>query len=269
MRIFHNLGLRAGERQRAAFRQAGIELPSGARSAGMVSVEIPEDDPRWPLVAPLRERFRIVDTVSTQFTAAELDRAQWLGMVATGLHGYPEPSEDRRFLNATFDLTGYCQTCGSGLKQSAPFRLKKPPAGKRSILQLNWVLDEFFVTPDIWEAVFLPHDVRCRSVVLHKTAAVLSSVAQLDIPGIRDLSVEERSPEICPACGRPKYRYSLRGPYPEPVNADSAIFKSSQYFGSGAQALRLVLVSNPLYRSMRDAGLRGVVFYPAARALRA
>jgi hypothetical protein len=269
MRILHHFGLHASERERAAFREAGVELPGGARSAGMVSVELTEDDPRWPAVAALCGQFRVFDAVSTQFTEDELDRAQWLGMVATGLHGYPEPSENGGFLHATFELTDYCRACGAGLRQAAPFRLRKAPSGKRAMLQLNWVLDEFFTSPEVWEAVFLPLGIGRRPVLLHRTSAAMTSLVQVEILAFRDLAMADRAPEVCSVCSRPKYRYSMRGPYPEPAEPDVPIFKSNQCFGSGAQAFRLVLVSNSLYRKIRDAGIRGVTFYPSADSLAA
>jgi len=267
MRILHHLGLRAGDRERAAFREAGIELPDGARSVGIVGLDMAEDDARWPAAAALCRKLRVVDSVSTEFTSTEMERAQWLGMIARGHHGYPEPSDKGGYLNATFDLANYCRACGAGLKQTAPFRLRKAPAGKRSILQLNWILDEFFVAPDVWQTVFEPLGVGCRLVILHKTGKVMNSAVQLDIPAIRDLALEDRKPEVCTSCSRGKYRYSLRGAYPESADADVVIFKSSQYFGSGGQAFRLVLVANRLYRKIRDADLRGVTFYPTAGSL--
>ena len=44
-----------------------------------------------------------------------------------------------------------------GAKQVSPFRMKESPNwGRRSILQMNWLFDEYFVKPEVWNAVFQP-----------------------------------------------------------------------------------------------------------------
>ena len=263
MQVIHHIALRFDEQKKAEFLEAGVELKSGAI---MTSFEIAEDDPRWQKVELLTRKFRVFDTTSTRFTEVELGEARFLGMLATGSHGYPEPSDNNGYLSATFDLTDYCKTCGIGARQVAPFRLKKIPHLGKSVLQLNWVLDEFFVATDIWKTVFEPSGIGCRTVVWHKTGATIDSTVQLQIFGISDLKLDaDANFETCPECGQKKYRLSLKGVLPQPSDTDEAIFKSSQYFGSGAQAFRLVMVSNSLYRRMKDARIRGINFYPCAR----
>jgi hypothetical protein len=263
VQIQHHIALRLDDERQAAFREAGIEL----KKAGiMTAFEITEDDPRWQKVLPLTHKFKVFDTVTTKFSAAELTNAGYLGMAAAGHHGYPEPSDDNGYLQATFDLSEYCRTCGTGLKQIAPFRLKKTPKLGKSLLQLNWILDEYFVTPELWKDVFEPLGIGHRPVVLHKTGAVLDSVVQLEIPHTHDLQVDGLSFSVCPACSRKKYSISFRGFFPPPSGGpEDPMFKSSQYFGPGALAYKLVLVSGALYRKVKDAGVRGINFYPCAR----
>ena len=63
MKIVHHFGLRAGEQERAAFLEAGLELPSGTGSLGIVSFEIGEDDARWEKVAALSIKSHLVHAV--------------------------------------------------------------------------------------------------------------------------------------------------------------------------------------------------------------
>lgn len=269
MRIVHHIGLRIdSDQQRAEWRDAGIELPSGVRlpRGGVIaSFEIIEDDPRWGGVALLAKRFKAIDFVSTKFSSTELDGARFLGMLASGHFGYPEPSDNNGYLHQTFDLAGHCMGCGIGKKQTAPFRLRKVPALGNKVLQLNWIFDEFFVKSDVWAAIFQPLGIGCRPVVLNKTGVEIDSVVQLEISQSFDVKLGGQDAQECARCGRKKYRYVLRGPYPEPQGADAMIFKSSQYFGSGAGAFRLVFVSKVLYGKMKDVRLKGVVYYPCAR----
>lgn len=267
MRIKHHFGFRVTEEQRSAFREAGLELPGGIelpRGGVMTSFEIAEDDPRWEKVVFLTNKFQIFGYASTQFSDDELASARSVGLVATGHHGYPEPSENNGYLTATFDLSNYCKTCGIGLKQVAPFRLKNRPRLGKSVLQLNWLFDEFFVTPEVWESVFEKHGVRCRPVVLDKTGAVIETVVQLEVQQFPEVNLDGRDFEVCLDCGRKKYKPSFRGFFPQPSANDAPIFKSSQYFGNGRLAFKSVMVANALYRGMREAKLRRINFYPCA-----
>ena len=262
MQIVHRIGLRFDDQKREEFSRAGVELK---HDGIMTSFEIAEDDPRWERVLPLTRKFRVFDTVSTRFSQPELKAATYLGMMAVGNHGYPEPSDDNGYLAATFDLSDYCKACGTGAKQIAPFRLKKVPNLRNSILQLNWVLDEFFVSSEVWKSVFEPLKIGNRQVVLHKTGEPIPSIVQLDIRETADLNMEGRGePVTCPECGRKKYPLALKGFFPKPPDASAAMFKSSPYFGTGALAFRLVMVSAILYRKIQDTGLRGLNFYPCA-----
>src|SRR5947209_2953157 len=89
MQILHHIALRLDQEKEAEFHKAGISFK---KSPIISSFDIAEDDPRWPQVLPLTHKFKVFDTVSTKFSAAELNQAPFLGMVAAGHHGYPEPS---------------------------------------------------------------------------------------------------------------------------------------------------------------------------------
>jgi len=256
MNIIHNIAFNAGSREKADFSKAGVELESG-----FTGFKIDESDPRYGNVASLVVKYKAVDTITTKFSASELNCAKSLAVVPSWHHGYPEPADDRGFLNTTFDLADYCKSCGVGKRQVSPFRLNKSPSwGKRSILQLNWIFDEYFVKPDVWAAIFEPCGIKCIPVLLDKTGTGLDSIVQLDITSIVDLQLDGANYEICPSCGRKKYLPFSSGFYPAPSQTDLMLFKSSQYFGSGANAHRMVLVSGLLYRRITEADLKGVEF---------
>lgn len=258
MKIIHRISINGDERQMREFHSAGVDLRVGSST-----FVIAEHDPRWPDIAELVQKHGALDFVSTNFSAAERSRSEYLSMDPTWHHGYPQPSDDRSYLQETYDLSHYCASCGIGKRQVKPFRLKKAPSwGKKAILQLNWVFDEYFVVPDVWEAVFAPFDVGSRPAVLDKTGAVLNSVLQLDIPSSCELALEGRPLEVCADCGREKYLPISRGFFPAPDSSGEPIFKSRQYFGSGGSAFQAVLVSNALYQKLRDAKVRGVEFAP-------
>ena len=168
MTTIHHIAMRIrSEEQRSAFRAHGFEL-----NGPFASFEIAEGDPRWGAVSQLR-RFKVIDTLITRYSDAELDAAAVLGVLAASPRGYPEPSSDWGYLSKTFDLTQYCNMCGIGARQVAPFILKQAPKLQNSVLQLNWVFDELFVARSVWREVFEPLGIGFRPVVLHRTGEEL------------------------------------------------------------------------------------------------
>lgn len=259
MNITHNIALSVGTKEQAAFRAAGIELQSG-----FVSFKIDEDDSRWPSVQALASKFKAVDTASTSFTANELNSARYLAVVPNWHNGYPAPTNDAGYLAATFDLIDYCKVCGIGKKQVAPFRLAKAPVwGNKSIFQLNWIFDEYFVPPSVWEKIFAPIGIAAGPVVLDATGEKIDSVVQLVISPVVELETNGPS-EKCSCCGREKFHPVSRGFFPAVRGEVSGIFKSSQYFGSGASANKQLIVSDSLYREIKSSLLKGVDFKPCS-----
>jgi hypothetical protein len=209
-----------------------------------------------------------VDFITTRFSDYELANAHWLELVPDWHDGYPQPDElDFGYRDATYDLTHFCDRCGVGMRQKAPFQMKREPKwGKRGILQLNWMFDEFFVQPDVWTTVFKPHGVESRSV-LNISGAMLKTVVQLvtnDEVGIvtKGLTTEET---VCTKCGRTKYLPVKRGPFPALRSEPSAaMLKTKEYFGSGAAAAKRVLISQGLARSLASHGVLGASVKPVA-----
>lgn len=207
------------------------------------------------------------------FTQKELDQASFLAVHSCWTAGYPEPSHCPEFPGTrimpfqelTYDLSGYCLECCAGERQRSPFRMKNEPRwGRRSFLQLNWVPNDLFVKTSAWEAVFRPLGVSTMSVLLHKSGDELTTAVQLAIPRQAALRLEGAPYEACSTCGRTKYAPITHGFFPAPREPGGPIFKASETFGSGTLALAAILVAAPLYRTIRDAGLKGLEFQPCA-----
>jgi hypothetical protein len=264
------------------FSGCGIQFKQDGR---FEEYDITEDDPRWPRVAAAISRYQEIsdalrgfpipgandgDRVWTEFSDEERKRAPFLEMGAW-YHGYPQPQDYKPvaasaidklpYLRGTYDSSEACQNCWTGRKQIAPFRMKKSPAwGRRSILQLEWEREEFFVKPDVYESIFRPFGIGFRPVLLHKTGAELDTVVQLVIDAIVEVQVRGIPLErICSACGEKDYHHITRGFPPSPEHAKPAVFKSRQVFNGYR---RRVYVSNGLYRKIVDAKLKGADFAP-------
>jgi hypothetical protein len=237
----------------------------------MVVLDVGEDHPKWPSLRTLVQRWKVSDSTRSEFTKSEIATARWLDLIPGWHHGYPQPDElDFGYRNATYDLTDWCEKCGIGMKQKAPFQMKgEPKWGRKGILQLNWVFDEYFVRSEVWSSVFKPRGVGCRRVLDGKGDELLT-VVQLVIEEEVGIVTEELPVERCTQCGRAKYLPITRGFFPaletEPTRP---MVKTREYFGSGASAYRGVLASQELASAMIREDVRGVSFKPVESARRA
>ena len=264
--IFHHFGIKISrEADAQVFTNLGVQLDRGPKDmpgASIGSFEISEDEPQWPIVRSLAEKVKITDFVRTRFSNSELDGANVLCVLASAHRGYPQPSKKMGYLEETYDLSEYCRECGIGHRQIRPFRIKSKPASKHSVLQLNWVFDEFFVFRDVWEEIFKPFDIDCWPVVSDETGEVSKSIVQLRISHKADLKDDIDSNQTCHCCGRTKSPLSLRGFAPTPIDIPAPIFRSTQYFGNGGNAFNRLFITAPLYREAQLRELRGIEYYP-------
>lgn len=231
---------------------------------GFVYFDFDEDNDGWPAVSEWIARSGAVDVARTNFSKKELADARFLELVPDWHHGYPQPDEDTfGYQQATYDLADWCEVCGVGKKQKAPFQMKgEPKWGKNSILQLNWVFDEYFVTPELWSRVFAPHGVTSMPV-MNTAGSELRTVVQIVIEEEVDIIASGLRFEVCTKCSRKKYLPVARGPFPPLAEEPSqAIARTKQYFGSGGRADKCVLVSQQLARSMTALKVRGASLRP-------
>lgn len=270
MKFIHRIGLRAKKSQIKKIEELGFKVPDGLILPGggdpLIVFEADEDHPNWPALQALIRKWGLSSTVTTRFTKKEIESAHWLEILSDWHHGYPQPDQlDWGYLEATFDLTDYCERCGTGLKQNAPFQMKGEPSwGKRSILQMNWVFDEYFVTPEVWRSVFKPHGIDSRPVI-NRRGAELKTALQLVVSEEVGIEAEGFPGAVCPSCGRMKYLPVVRGLLPALKSDPSAeMVKTREYFGDGGQASKAVIVSQALRQSFVEEKVRGASFAPIA-----
>lgn len=264
MQIIHRISISATRRIRQDLASLGIVKELVTVLDDLVLFELAESDDRWPDVRLWIARHDALDIVTTRFSAAEIAGADWLVMSTDRHHGYRQPEDN--YMEVTYDLADYCSTCGIGAKQNAPFHMKSEPRwGRNGILQLNWVFDEFFAKPEIWDAIFKPRGVGCRPV-LDARDRELKTVIQLVVEEEVDILIGGLTPVICASCGRVKYEPAVRGPFPPiqtPPSGHSA--RARAYFGSGRSAHKAVLVSQQLREAFTAAKTRGAAFEPVAK----
>lgn len=245
------------------FSRLGIDLEKHRISeyTDWTCLDIFEDDPLWPAIWQQVKHRNQPPMKDSVFTKEEVRAASFVTPIRCWQNGYPQPEDD--YDTVTYDSSHRCKECGTGLVQKAPFRLRgEPKWGRRSLMGLNWVWDEIFTTPTVWREVFRPFGIDCMPVLKNKTGEVLETCVQLKIDATVDLDIPKSHPsEYCHACKVTGWKVSRVGPFPGPAGEPSAaIFKSTQYFGTGHQPFREVLLSKALYAEIERHGLKGIEF---------
>ncbi len=266
MKFIHRIGLRATASQRREMTVLGMKLPVEIALLGgdpLLAFDVDEDHPNWPKLAFLFQSWQASDFLRTEFSAEEIDTARWLE-IAAWHHGCPQPDESTfGFLRVTYDLADWCEKCGIGKKQKAPFQMRcEPKWGPNGILQMIWVYDELFVMPEVWSSIFRPRGIGCRAV-LDRAEAELKTVVQLTIDDTVSIVTNALSSTQCPTCGRVKYVLPTRGAFPMLTDVPSAVLvKTSEYFGSGPQADRRILASQEIAHAFTAGTIRGASCKP-------
>jgi len=259
MKIVHRISVASTPSVRAQLNSMGIQV----NDSGMATFKVSEEDGLWADIKKFLTEVDYVDIVDTIFSKAEISAADHFEIVPGWHHGYPQPRDDVfGFRERTYDLQHYCKLCGVGLIQDSPFQMVgEPKWGRRNIMQLNWIFDEYFVPPEIWEEVFRPREIGFREVVGSKGSA-LKTVVQLVIEKEVCIDPNGFTLECCVDCRSTKYTPSMRGAFPALAGEfPGPIAKTQQYFGSGASASKRVLVSKNLALTISDK-LNGVSLRP-------
>lgn len=269
MKIVQRVGLYADEDVIEELDRLGIKYKLGC-GGRVISFRIAESDPVWPRLEPLLMVWgRSSGIPYTEFTAREKRETDLLNMGSTWNWDYPKPEKDFGYMGVTYDVSNYCRKCGMGAKQIAPFRFRGEPRwGRKHILQVNWVFDEYFVLPEVWERLFKKYGVECMPVLKNQTGQPLESVVQLkvDTYATAPLKIGDAPYETCPFCHRVKYLPWCRGFFPAFNTKQSAdIFKTRECFGSAVKAFHEVIVSARLFQEITDHKLKGVIFAPLAK----
>lgn len=264
MKIFHRYSANLSQDVVDELTALGIDVDL---TADFFVFEVDEDDFRWPAVREWAERDNQIGSVWTTFSREEIEAARWLRLLPQWHHGFPQPEQDWGYFELTYDLSGFCNECGTGFRQAAPFRMRREPKwGRRSIMQLNWVFDEYFVKPEVWEQVFAPFGIGRRPAT-DKHGKELETVVQLVIDEEVEIDTSQMAGEVCPACGRVKHPPFVRGYFPalrsEPKGKAVRV---AQWFGSGGAANSEIIVARDVRVAMEAANVRGAEFEPVAES---
>lgn len=240
-----------------------------------------EDNPHFDTLKKELSKFIEPQVIGTEYEKVDINNADWF-IVQTGTYQYPQPEDE--YLKATFDLEHYCKHCGQGKKQNQPFRLKtEPKQNNNQFWGLHWEFEPVFVrqeTKNILENASIK-DISFSNPVLNKKGIAINGFYQLHIHKILDkgfdnynaqtITCKINNEENCntddnlKCCGRKKFHHPRVGGYlfdKNVFNSSFDIVQSNEYFGSGASANRIQIVSKRFKELVEKNKLKGLSFTP-------
>ncbi len=202
-------------------------------------------------------------TVTTEFTAAEVDGVAHCALQLVHGSGYPQPEDDFAYLEQTYDMSKCCSTCGEGAVQVSPFRVKRTLKwGRNAFLKLNWVEEACFMQRPVWEEHLSRFGIGALPVEDTK-GKELDDIIQLDLGPAVPLAMGEGHGIRCGVCGRERFPWHDRGFFPAPISPpDLPLFRSVQRFGVENACANGMIVSAEVIKVIKSAGLRGAESWP-------
>ncbi len=228
---------------------------------GFTAVQIEEE--KYILVLEYLKRWGGKGIRYPEFTKQELKDSLLSAKSGGHEHSYPMPDMNNGYKDLTYDLSDYCPKCGIGLKQKDAFRLKNVPAeGKKQVFSLGWINDELFVEKSIYDKIFLPLGIKQKEVLIYKKEIPFENTVQLILEETEEkLDLEANPIEVCNTCERTKYQPMPQGFYPMYKNIIAPIFKSYDYFGSGAAAGKRIFIAEDLREKLIDTKIEKATWY--------
>jgi len=211
--------------------------------------DIAESDPLWPKVEKIIASSGIFPTTETIFSKEEIKSSEWVVIRPEFINGYPMPDLDYGYKNISFDPKKECSICGVGMKQTAPIHLKEEPKlDGYDFMGINWTYN-IFARPEVIETMLNEgiSSFEVMPAIQHDTMEQLNTVKQLTFTQeLLGQVIDDNLKKELPKCGHTKYLGLSRGMYKFPRGAFDSVsgfVKTSDWFGSGHLALKLILAS--------------------------
>jgi hypothetical protein len=242
-----------------------------------------EDDQHFSEIKQSLLKFEFIPQITTLYEKSDIEKADWFAINPKPIQ-YPQPESNFGYLAASFDSLNYCKLCGMNKIQKAPLRLKSEPnTSSNSFYGLHWLFDAIFVNEEAKLMLELEKvkGINFSKPVVHKSNKEVASIHQLHIEttlakgfdnyNTKTITCKIKNEEKCNnnenlnCCGRLKYHHPLIGGYvfdKAVFNPEFEIVQSHEYFGSGANASKLIFVSKRIKKLIEKAKLRGLAFTP-------
>lgn len=280
-------------------RVPGIGTSSGYR---WVRFDIAEDNPNWPTIEKLLVKYQIRSHLVTRFSKRDFQMAEWFVARGTSWLGYPKPESNYTEITYDTGHYCWRCGIGLIQDAPFHISSSQPKAKNSSFFSPGWVKDELFVRVEVEKVLreagvtgieylaplradtkesfqsitqilvktILPHGlivdglrpVTCRANNEEQTS--LTNMFKEARSGEAAAETDKPKSDTRPYCGQVKYRHPLTVQrYNREVFEDQHDFvKSAEWFGSGAEAHRKILVSRRVYDIIQANKWRGLRFAP-------
>ena len=260
MKVIHSIGERWTRNQVEALARHGIIVTEDVLS--YIDVEPAQFELIKDIVLP----FRPIHSIGAVFGRDDLDGAQWLALTALRVFGYPQP-ELHFDVSQVYETSNRCEKCGLNRgRQVRPFRIKSDKTALEAF-QLEWIYDEVFVKRTFYEEMFEPLGIGSWPVLIHRSGEESGSVVQLDLPEPDwNFDMKGMRTEDCLECSQSKYVVRPMGFLPPPNGGPpNSIFRGREFYGSGAQALKRIYLSQEIRQEFLNRRIaKWHQFYPLA-----
>lgn len=204
------------------------------------------------------------------YTDEEINNSSYFAIRSTHHWSFPQPEDD--YKKQVYNLSDYCISCGSGLRQVGKFTMKKEPTwGEKRIMHLHWVWDEIFLNTKI-EPLFISNNYsgyELWNVHRWKSSLDLKTVKQIYIQNTVELGLHDVSARKiinCKKCGNTKYVLGFGGFFRAKRSCIDSIAhdfcKTKELFGDGKNAKPKIMISKRVLRLFLENNIREIAFTP-------
>jgi len=265
MNVMHRIIFRSNNKRTYEFF-SNLDLKIKT-NAGLSIIIIGENHIEWDKIRNFinDKTLEITDfQLETHFTKTEMEHADFFAIHPSWHFEYPQPKENFVYEAITYNPENVCKNCGIKLKPINSFEIKKNPKwGKRNIVQLNWIFDEYFVSCNLKNQLEKNSDIKFKSVNNYKTKIILDDIFQINIYEYIDLNMPAGTDfEQCKICKQIKYLPHTRGFFPSPKSSNFTITHSVQSFGSACNSYHAVLINKDIYNLFNRIGVNGISYTP-------
>ncbi|MDA0244109.1 MAG: hypothetical protein OT477_11890 [Chloroflexi bacterium] len=228
-----------------------LELHGIISDYHQISTELSISDKRYPVLKELADKYNIKGGYYTKYSKQDYAQAEWLEVAPVSWLGYPKPESTWREVTYESNNPDFCQKCGIGIVQIAPFRFSASHRGGKTIsfFHPGWVYDELFVRTNVREVLnkeaitgfdYLP-------VLQAGSKLPFDDILQIKVNTIMPASLNpaDFKPIQCSVCRRTKYVSSEQAKKARRKAFDGQpdMVKSFEWFGGGHSASKKIFVS--------------------------
>jgi len=252
-------------------QKLGIQMKeTGDRKiVSLIYFDINENDILWPEAEKIISSAGIGAIMTeTVFTKEEIMSAEWVRIYPHHFCGYPMPDLHGEWRELSYYSERECKECGIELRQKAPIHLKsEPKLGRNHFMGIFWTYD-IFARNEVFDVLSQNGITGFETypAIHHKKKVPLETIKQLKILGeLAPSVINDNLTRESYHCNHVKYLGLSRGMYRFSHNIFKDmpdLIKTHEWFGSGHEAIQLVLASSKFVKVYVENNWKGLRLEP-------